>query len=107
MAKNYRHQGHVLTHSPSSDVLSGSLVLMNGLAGVALSDIPAGGLGAVQIQGVFTLPKGAVSVGQGAKVYWDAGAGALTTTASGNTLVGRAAAPASTTDATVDVILNA
>ena len=44
--------------------------------------------------------------GQGAKLYWDNTNKVLTTTASGNTIVGVAAAAAASGDATVAILLN-
>jgi predicted RecA/RadA family phage recombinase len=60
----------------------------------------------VQVAGVFSVPKAAGAVTQGAKLYWDAANSVLTTTASGNTVVGVAAAAAAGGDARVSILLN-
>ena len=58
------------------------------------------------ISGVFSVPKASGAITQGALLYWDDTAENLTTTASGNTLVGVAAAAAASGDATVPLLLN-
>lgn len=91
-------------------ILSGSPVLVGATLGVAFGDIADDAEGVLAIKGVYELPKATGAIGQGALVYWDAdgnpvaGAsqtGALTTTANGNTLAGRAYAAAGSSDATV------
>lgn len=109
MAKNYVQEGDVInyTNTSGSTITSGSGVLVGAWLGVALADIANTQTGSVQIANVFTLPKlGTDTVAQGAALYWDNTNKRLTTTASGNTLAGRAAAAAGSGVATVQIRLN-
>jgi len=118
MALNHIQSGKVIdyTNSGSADIVSGRVVVIGTLVGVALVDIAVGKTGSVAIEEVYSLPKVTGAIAQGAKVYWAAagdpvggvaGSGALTTTASGNTLAGIAAIAAASGDATVALKLNA
>lgn len=78
MAKNFIQQGKVLDYTPGAAVVSGRVVRIGNLLGVALGDIAAGATGSVQIDGVFEVPKVAGAVfGQGESLLWDASAGAF------------------------------
>ena len=92
MAKNYIQAGDHLTVPAAADAASGAPVLVGALFGVAEHDAATGEPLTIARKGVFVLPK---ATGQawtvGAKVYWDATNSVITTTASGNTLVGAAA----------------
>lgn len=96
----------LLDYTPSSAVAAGDVVVLNDLVTVAPRPIAANSLGAVAIEGVFSMPKATGAIGQGAIVYWDATAGNVTTTASGNKRAGKAAAAAASGDASVMVIIN-
>ncbi len=106
MAKNYVADGNVLKYTAGANIASGALVLMNTIAGVAVTDIANGESGSVQISGIFTLAKASGAINQGAKVYWDATNSNVTTTASGNTLIGVAATGVISGATTVDILLN-
>lgn len=107
MATNYIQEGKALNYTPSgADVSSGDLVIMGAIAGIAKTDIADGKTGAVHISGVFSVAKASGAVSQGAKLYWSSANSNLTTTASGNTLVGVAAAAALSGDATIPLLLN-
>lgn len=70
--KNYIQKGDTLTVSAPADVLSGDLVVVGSLMGVASWDATAGSDLELETEGVFELPKlasGAISVGD--KLYWD------------------------------------
>lgn len=72
MAKNFVQPGQVIDFTAGENIASGDGVAVGTMLGVALSDIALGGKGAVQIEGVFDLPKlstAAVAVGQ--KLIWD------------------------------------
>jgi predicted RecA/RadA family phage recombinase len=56
--------------------------------------------------GVFELPKAAEAINQGVAVYWDAGAGNVTATATGNSLIGAVTETVGSGAATVPVRLN-
>lgn len=108
MTTKFIQPGHVLDHTPGSDVANGALVVMGVRVGIALTDIASGATGAVRVEGVFSLPKLSTDViAQGALVYWDASPGEITTTASGNTLAGYAVEAAGNGVLTCKVKINA
>lgn len=107
MATNYVQEGKTLNYTPSgADVASGEFVVIGVIGGVAKSAIADGKTGAVHICGVFSVAKASGAVTQGAKLYWNSSNSNLTTTASGNTLVGVAAEAAASGDATAKLLLN-
>lgn len=107
MAANFVREGKVLNYTPSgSNIISGALVIMGNIAGVAVTDIADGNTGAVYISGVFLLPKASGAITQGAKLYWDSTNSNVTTTASGNAIIGVAATAHVSSDTTVNVLLN-
>ena len=106
MAKNFIHEGDVLNYTAGANIASGQFVLIGTIGGVAIGAIANGATGAVRVKGVFSVPKASGAVTQGAKLYWDATNSVLTTTSSGNTIVGVAAAAAQSGDATAQILLN-
>lgn len=59
-------------HVAGSDIVSGDVVAMGGVTGVALTDILTGATGAVGITGEWSLAKdGATPYDQGDEVEWD------------------------------------
>lgn len=106
--KNFIQVGDVIEHKAASAIVSGQLVVIGKRVGVAVADIAAQAVGALRVKGVVTLPKSSGDdVAQGALLYWSAGSNHLTTTASGNTLAGYAAAPAASGATSVALHLNA
>lgn len=107
MATNFIQEGKALNYTPSgADVSSGDFLVLGSIGAVAKTDIADGKTGAVHISGVFSVAKASGAITQGAKLYWNSTNSNLTTTASGNTLVGVAAAAAASGDATVPLLLN-
>ena len=107
MATNYVQEGKTLDYTPSgADVASGDFVVIGTIGAVAKTAIADGKTGAVHISGVFSIAKASGAVTQGAKLYWNSTNSNLTTTASGNTLVGVAAETAASGDATAKLLLN-
>lgn len=98
--KNYIKPGHTLDlTAPAGGLSSGDGYLFGSLFGVAATAAEEGAKVAVSLEGVFLLPKvSGAAITEGAKAYWTGTA--VTATASGNTLIGHAAAAASA-DATV------
>lgn len=87
--KNFVQQGDNLTLPAPYDRLSGQAALIGSIFGVASVDVLSGVDAAFVTEGVFDLPKAASQAWTiGAKIYWDNTAKNLTTTSSGNTLVG-------------------
>ncbi|WP_082434895.1 DUF2190 family protein [Pedobacter sp. Hv1] len=105
--KNKIQVGKILdyTNTTGSAITSGSLVIFGILFGVAVTDIAVGETGSVEMTGVFEFPKASGAITQGAKVYWDATAGNVTTTATSNTAIGGCAEAAATGATTVKVLL--
>lgn len=88
--RNFVQPGDVLTFTaPGGGVVSGTPVLIGSLLVVATVTAAAGDSFAGLTQGVVTGTKpGSQAWTEGAKIYWDNGAGKFTTTSGGNTLVG-------------------
>lgn len=88
MASNHVQPGKVLdyTNTTGATILSGKVVAVGQILGVALKDIPNNTTGSVAVDGVFSVPKvsGAV-IAAGESLTWDASAAAFD---------GNAAAPA-------------
>lgn len=91
--KNFVQPGALLNvTAPSGGVVSGEVVLVNKLLGVAAFDAAENAEVTVAVEGVFEVPKKSTDTpGQGALLYWDATNGEMTTTATGNTKAGYAA----------------
>ena len=107
MATNFVQEGKSLNYTPSgSSLASGDFVLIGTIGGVAKTAIADGKTGAVHISGVFSVAKASGAVTQGQKLYWNSTNSNLTTTATGNTLVGVAAEAAASGDANVKILLN-
>jgi len=81
MAKNFIQNGSVINwvNGTGSAVVSGQVVAVGNILGVAAVDIANGDTGTVYVEGVFTVTKadGATThdFAQGASVYWDASVG--------------------------------
>lgn len=106
--KNYVQDGSVLTVvAPSGGIASGAGLKVGEVFGVAQVAAAEGESVAIVLEGVFTLPKvSAQAWTVGARVYWDDTNKNVTTTASGNKLIGAAAAAAANPSATGSVLLN-
>jgi len=66
--------GAAIDYTPDADVTAGDVVIQGDLVGVAKSDIAAGSLGSLAVEGVFDFPKATgagTAITAGAKVYWD------------------------------------
>lgn len=99
--------GDKLHITAAAPIVGGAPVVVGSLVGVAVNDAAIGQLVALELQGVFSLPKttgAGTDIAAGDLVYLNS-SGVITKTASGNTLAGAAFAPASTTDGVVDVRL--
>jgi len=105
--KNHIEKGERLLYTALSDIASGDPVVVGARLGVACGDIATGETGALDMEGVFSLPKVTGAIGQGADCYFDAdgtpvggasNAGAITTTSTDNTAAGYAFEAAGSTD---------
>jgi predicted RecA/RadA family phage recombinase len=100
MKKQVR-DGEILHYSNSgSAIASGDVVVIGNRVGVAIVDIAAtSGSGAVQMEGVFLLPKTTSQAWtQGAQLFWDGSL--LTTVGTANTPAGYADVAADSADST-------
>ena len=90
--KNYVQPGDIVPlPAPAGGVVSGNGVMIGDLFGVAQHSAAAGEMFECAVKGAFDIVKAASqawTVGQ--LIYWDSVAGAATTTASGNKLIGKA-----------------
>lgn len=75
MATNYIQAGEVIDYTAGADISSGDVVVVGNLIGVAITDIANGEIGAVSIDGVWSLPKvSAAVIGAGETVNYDVSA---------------------------------
>lgn len=93
--KNFIQPGDAIDSvAPAGGVVSGLPVIIGSLIGISSVTVAEGTPFVLQRCGIYRLPKvSAQAWTQGAKIYWTSG-GQATTTASGNTLLGIAAAVA-------------
>lgn len=76
--RNFVEEGEVKdwTNDSGGDVVSGQVVKMSHTLGIAVTDIASGAVGAVRVQGVYTVPKVTAAVfAVGEKLLWDVSAG--------------------------------
>lgn len=106
MKATYYQRGETLDYTPTENMEAGQVVAVGARIGVAAEAIPANQPGHVHVVGVYAMTKAdGEAIDQGAAVYYDATAEAITATEGSNTPAGYAAASAATTDATVLVKL--
>lgn len=86
--KNHISEGKTLTITAGATIASGDLVLAGVQPGIAVNNAASGDPLVLHTEGVFTLAKASGAINPGAKVYWVAADKNVTTTASGNTLIG-------------------
>ncbi|TCR07260.1 DUF2190 family protein [Neorhizobium sp. JUb45] len=106
--KNYIQPGNTVTVTAPYDVVSGGGVLVGTIFGVAATSAKAGETVEIKLNGVYELGKTSAQAWTfGALAYWDDTNKAVTTTASGNTLIGKTLAVAANPSATGIVRLSA
>jgi predicted RecA/RadA family phage recombinase len=103
--QNFRQVGDQLTTVAPADVVSSQGIKIGAIFGVCTHSAKAGADLVIRIKGVVNLPKASGAVTEFQKVYWDDTAKNVTTTASGNSLIGVGRATV-TGAATLDVILD-
>ncbi len=86
--KNFVQKGNVITIIAVAIIAAGEMVKFGTQVGVAVTDAAIGEEVALELGGVFELPKGAEAITQGTAVYFIAGTKLITATAAGNTLAG-------------------
>lgn len=100
------NSGDYIDYTPGSAVSAGDVVVLSEVVGIADADIPANELGALSLEGnyeVACLGTDVVSIGD--KLYWDAGAGEATLTASTHKVIGYATTASANGVVTVGVKL--
>lgn len=106
--RNFIQNGTTIDYTVAgSAIKSGDIRMLEDLAAVAVTDGEVDDTIAMNVTGVYELPKGTGAVKQGQKVYVDATAGNITATATGNKLAGTAWEAAAAAAITVLVKLNA
>ncbi|MDR0542464.1 MAG: DUF2190 family protein [Dysgonamonadaceae bacterium] len=107
--KNLIQDGKTIQYKVTdTSVKSGDIVVIEDIAGIAVTDGAAGETIALNVEGVYRLPKDTGALNQGKKVYVKNTDGVKTIvgTATGNTFIGYAWATASAADTSVDVKLS-
>lgn len=105
--KNFKRHGETIAFTPTVDTPSGTLVLIGGVAGVALADTLANQEGEARAEGVYELPKqAATTAAKGTDAYVTSG-GNVTGTATNNTRIGRFWSAAVANESVVAVKINA
>ena len=69
-ALTYSEDGQI-DYTPASAVAGGDVVVLNGIVGVATSDIAANKKGSLATEGIFKLPKTTAAVVRGLPIHWD------------------------------------
>jgi len=69
-ALTYSEDGQI-DYTPASAVAGGDVIVLNGIVGVATSDIAANKKGSLATEGIFKLPKTTAAVVRGLPIHWD------------------------------------
>lgn len=77
--KNFVKKGETVDVTPAAAGLSGQLLVVGAMPCVAVRDFAANETVAAMVEGVFDLPKAAVAITAGAKLYAEAGGLRVTT----------------------------
>jgi predicted RecA/RadA family phage recombinase len=96
----FSHEGGTIDYTPGSAVSAGDVVVQADLIGIAVVDIAANKLGSLAVEGVFDVAK-ATNVAYttvGTVLYWDDTNNVVTTTSSGNKVIGKTVKSAATAD---------
>ncbi len=105
--KNFVQRGDTLDVTAAAAVASGDVVVIGSIIGVSNVDAEIGDSFALDVVGVFTLPKtSALAISVGDVLYYDAANKVVNKTASGNTKIGVAVTAAANPSASVNVRLN-
>ncbi|OHB50505.1 MAG: hypothetical protein A2Y10_18070 [Planctomycetes bacterium GWF2_41_51] len=69
---NFSQDGKSIDYTPAAAISGGELVVLGGMVGISKSDIAAGVLGALCIEGIFAVPKKNETFAEGLPVWFDA-----------------------------------
>lgn len=105
--KNFIAKGEVFTVIAAAAIAAGDFVKAGsgGLVGIAANTADIGEETEVSLTGVFELPKAAIAISQGDKLYHVDADNNLSKTAAGNTFAGYAYEDAAAGDTTVKLLL--
>ena len=106
--RNHVQPGNVITFTAAAPVQSGEGMTMGALFGVAATSAATGEDFEAAVVGVYRLPKADDDIAAGARVFWDAAEGEVTTDddSGANRPIGAATEPAGPSAATVAVRLD-
>ncbi len=105
--KNYVQPGNTLTLTAPAAIISGDVVIVGSIIGIANGDAENAAPVDVDTVGIFRLSKvAALAIAEGDTVYWDSAIKLVTKTVSGNTKLGVATEAAANPSADVTVRLN-
>lgn len=105
--KNFVQRGDAIDITAAAAVLSGGVVLAGAMIGIASTNAEIGEKFALNVTGVYELPKvAALAIAVGDVVYWDSATKVVTKTAGGNTKLGVATTAAANPSPTVNVRLS-
>lgn len=60
-----------IDYTPASAVLGGTVVVLNGIIGITVTDIAANKKGSLAVEGLFKLPKTTAAIVRGLPVHWN------------------------------------
>lgn len=60
-----------IDYTPAAAVTGGDVVVLNGIVGIAITDIAANDKGALAVEGIFKVPKTTAAQVRGYPVYWN------------------------------------
>lgn len=105
--KNFIARGKVVTVVAAAEIAAGDFLKVGngGLVGIAANSADIGEETEVSLTGVFEMPKAAIAISQGDKLYYVDADKNLSKTATGNTFAGYAYADAAAGEPTVKLLL--
>lgn len=103
--KNFIQTGDTIDALLAADATSGTPIVIGQLVGIPVASGVTGDTISVALKGVFELPKASGAITAGAKLYWHVANGNVTTTASGASFIGYAAAAYLSGDTEANVLL--
>lgn len=107
MPASYGSEGQTIDYAHSSAVTAGDVLVVNDLILVAVRDKGANENGTYYVKGRMRFPKtagGSTALALGTIVYWNAGGGVVSTSSSGNKLLGKVSKAAVDADTDVEVL---
>jgi predicted RecA/RadA family phage recombinase len=64
-------EGCAIDYTPASAVLGGTVVVLNGIVGITVTDIAANEKGSLAVDGLFKLPKTTAAIVRGLPIHWN------------------------------------